>query len=135
MRSCSNSWEIDAIKADKMIENGRELLIAPTYSGGGPELREIDLNFPKAPIVPVPTPTPTPTSTPTPLPTPTPTATPTPTPTPTATPIPTPTPTATPTLPMTGDTYLNRLPVILLFVGIGAVLCGGVILLLAKRRP
>ncbi len=59
--------------------------------------------------------------------------TPVPTPTPTATPIP-PTPTSTPVLPIPGDTSVPNLSRIVIIAGLAALVCGGAILFLMRRR-
>ena len=69
----------------------------------------LDLKFPEAPpAAPVPTPTPTPTVTPTPLP--------------------------TPVLPIPGDPSVTQIPRIALIAGMIALVAGGSILFLVRRR-
>ena len=57
-----------------------------------------------------------------------------PTPPPTPTPTVTPTPTATPVLPIPGDSSVRSLPRTALIIGLAALLAGGVLLLLHRRR-
>ena len=53
---------------------------------------------------------------------------------PPSTPTVTPTPTATPVLPIPGDSSVRSLPRMALIVGVAALLAGGMILLLFRRR-